>query len=849
VSDTAAEVKTVVVTDVVDGTKLLSSLGDGDLAGRHHRITAHVVLRGAIARFLAALTLLVAIAGVPATLRAQDTGRVTGQLSDSRGQGIGGVAVQLVELKRAEIADDEGRFVLHDVRAGTYTIVFTLGAHSVVEAGVRVQAGMTTTIDKKVDWALSFADTITVSGVSRRAERIVDAPAAATTLTREEIARQASNGQPPRLLAFTPGVELTQTSLNDFNFNARGFNSAFNRRVLTLVDGRDPSIPGLLGAQEWGAMLSPDDTERVEFVRGPGAALYGAGAFNGVLLVTSKAPRDSLGGRLRIIGGELGTQRYDVRHAADLGRGWYYKVLGGYQRSGNFTRSRVGTVEYAPGVLPQEAVAPPLDRYRSRFGNVRFDKYLVNDRVVTMEAGLSQFEGTTNVSDLGRVQQTNVSRPWFRVNVNAPHWNVMAATTKRSAPDQVVLSSGGSMFLDSYNTSVEVQGNRHFAGGRGRAVGGSSFGVQSADSSNPQGQATIFSGVKGERREAIYGQVDFDLAETLKGVLSLRWDKSSRYDPQWSPRAALVYTPRSGHTVRVTFNHAFKSPTLSELFVHVPVAPPVNLSALEQALAPALGGVGLGFQSIPVLGIGNEDLTVEEITSLEFGYNAVLGRRLFLTASVYKNRLQNFTTTLLPQLGTSFGRLNPRFGPYKPPARLSADSATLVTAMLQATVPTLFPIMSNDSDGSPIFVAISNRNYGKVDTQGLELGMYYAVASGWMWAVSYDAFGFTVDHDVPESPLIPNAPAHQFSTDLSYARARFDAAVRYRWVDTFPWATGIFIGPVKSFGVVDVNLNRKLTDTWGIGVDVSNLLNNEHYEVFGGDLLGRRALANLTCTW
>src|SRR3989304_8071715 len=119
-------------------------------------------------RFLAALTLFVAIAGVPATLQAQDTGRVTGQLSDSKGQGIAGVAVQLVELKMAEIADDEGRFVLHDVRAGTYTIVFTLGDPPVVEAGVQVQAGMTTTIDKKVDWALSFAETITVNGVSRR---------------------------------------------------------------------------------------------------------------------------------------------------------------------------------------------------------------------------------------------------------------------------------------------------------------------------------------------------------------------------------------------------------------------------------------------------------------------------------------------------------------------------------------------------------------------------------------------------------------------------------------------------------------------------------------------------------
>lgn len=796
-----------------------------------------------------ALGFVLTILGAPSALLAQDTGRVAGQLSNLRGQGIGGVTVELVELHMADIADANGRFVFPAVRAGTYTIVFTLGANSVTEAGVDVKAGTTAMIDKKVDWELSFAETVTVTGVSRRRERIVDAPAAATTLDRSEIERQASQGQLPRLLAFTPGVELTQVGLNDFNFNARGFNSAFNRRVLTLVDGRDPSIPGLLGALEWGAMLAPDDLERIEFVRGPGAALYGAGAFNGVLLITSRAPKDSLGRRLRVTAGELGSQRYELRYAADLGQGWFWKVLGGYQRSRDFTRSRVATVEYAPGVLPQEAVAPPLDRYQSWSGSVRFDKYFASDRVVTLETGMSSFEGTTNVSDLGRLHQTDVSRPWFRVEVTAPHWNVLASTSSRSAPNQVVLSSGGAIFLDSYNATVEVQGNTNFAGGRGRAVGGSSFGVQSADSRNRQGEHTIYPAVEGEHRLAGYGQIDFDLTKTLKGVFSLRWDESSRYSPQWSPRAALVYAARPGHTLRLTYNHAFKSPTLSELFVHVPVAPPVNLSALEQALAPALGGMTLGFNNIPLLGIGNADLTVEKITSVEFGYNAVLGNRLFLSASVYRNRLKNFTTTLLPQLGTSFGRLNPRFGPYRPPSTLSPSAANLVTTTLQAAIPALFPIMSNDADGSPIFVAISNRNYGSVDTQGLELGLYYAVAQGWMWTAGYDAFDFSVRQDVPDSPLIPNAPANQFSTGLSYAGKDLDAAIRYRWVGDFPWATGIFIGPVKSYGVVDANVNRKLTNTWSIGLDVANALNARHYEVFGGDVLGRRALVSLTYAW
>ena len=344
--------------------------------------------------------------------------------------------MQIVELQVADITNVDGRSVFSGIRPGSYTVIFTLGDNSLTRSDVRVEAGASTAVETSVDWRLAFAETVTVNAASRRQERIVDAPAAVTMLTRQDIERQASAGQVPRTLAFTPGVELTQVSLNDFNLNTRGFNSAFNRRILTIIDGRDPSIPGLTGAQEWGGPLSPlDDLESIEFVRGPGAALYGAGAFNGVMVMTSKAPRDSLGGKLRVSFGELHTQRYELRHAGSIGGGWYLKVLGGYERSRDFTQSRVSSVEYEPELLPREAIAPPLDRYQSGFGSLRVDKYFDGDRVMTVEGGASTFEGTTNVSDLGRVQQTDVARPWIRFNLNAPRWNVLAS--RRAVPPTI----------------------------------------------------------------------------------------------------------------------------------------------------------------------------------------------------------------------------------------------------------------------------------------------------------------------------------------------------------------------------------------------------------------------------
>ena len=139
---------------------------------------------------------------------------------------------------------------------------------------------------------------------------------------------------------------MTQSGLYDYNINTRGFNSSLNRRVATLIDGRDPSVP-FLGAQEWSAVSFPlDDLANLEMVRGPSAALYGANASSGVLNMTTKAPRDSQGGILRLSFGELNTTNVDLRWAGSLGNEWYVKALGGIR-----TMDRVPALMFVPMTL------------------------------------------------------------------------------------------------------------------------------------------------------------------------------------------------------------------------------------------------------------------------------------------------------------------------------------------------------------------------------------------------------------------------------------------------------------------------------------------------------------------
>jgi outer membrane receptor protein involved in Fe transport len=143
---------------------------------------------------------------------------------------------------------------------------------------------------------------------------------------------------------------------------------------------------------------------------------------------------------------------------------------------------------------------------------------------------------------------------------------------------------------------------------------------------------------------------------------------------------------------------------------------------------------------------------------------------------------------------------------------------------------------------------LSFSNFGSATTAGVELGASYLLPAGWMIQGSYTGFHSSVS-DVPENPLLPNTPAHQLSAGTAYARGPVSSTLRYRWVDSFQWLAGIYAGPVPKYGVLDVNGSYRLAAHITAGADVANLLDNEHYEAFGADLLGRRALLHVTYSW
>ncbi len=782
---------------------------------------------------------------------AQGSGGITGTVSRESGVGVGGVAVVVNETGAADLTDSNGNFAFSRVAAGTYSLTFTLGDNVATAEGVEVTAGAEARVDQTVDWDISFAETITVTSASRRTERVVDAPAAVTVVTEAEIERQASHGQLPKVLEFTPGAEVTQSGVYDYNFNTRGFNSSLTRRVATLIDGRDASVP-FLGAQEWAAISFPlDDLANVELVRGPSAALYGANASSGVLNMITKQPRSYQGGQIRLTFGELSTTNADARWAGGLGSEFYLKLNAGYRGHGDFTVSRNVSTEY-PG-LPMEAVPlNPEDDDEVSFYSIRLDKHFNDGGLLTFEGGDLSLEGPAFQTGIGRVQLVDVGRPWVRANYSRPHWNFLVFQTERSATRQIALNSGANIPLNTERLAFEIQTNWSFADDDARIVIGASASEEDIDSFDPaQGRQTLVFAPINNEKSALFAQFDWNISDKVKLVLAGRLDENDLHDSQFSPKGSLVYSVAKNHTLRFSYNEAFQVANYSEFFLQAPAAPPVNLQPFEAFCAPA--GVSCGFAPgpTPVLAVGNTALDLEEVQTAEVGYSGIVGGKAFLTVDYYNSKNENFITDLIPQLGTTLGRINPAFGLYQPPASLPEPLRSALLANLAAALGPTFFILSNNFDGAPILAAASYTNFGAVDTQGVDLGLNFYVDDQWTVNFSYSWFDFDIKDSRPglDRILLPNSPENKASAGVSFASARWNASLSGRWVDDFLWAVGPFQGPVPSYTTFDLNGNYDINKTVQIGLQVSNLLDDNHWESFGGDVLARRALGNIAFRW
>jgi len=471
--------------------------------------------------------------------------------------------------------------------------------------------------EEELEVDLFFAPAESVVSAARRVQPLERSPSAITVLTREDI--EASGARVlSEALRLVPSMDIYSVQPHWNVVGIRGATYMNSDTMLLLVDGRDVTVE-LLGVPIWSYQhFSMDDVERIEVIRGPGSALYGANAFAGVVNVITRAPGEGPTVSASVRGGEFGFMELAARGSRRFGP-VAVGVSGGLVGHDLFTGRDVKAVEQGRARITSkidlgEETSLLLDSgYYHISGPFRIDvgeSYLFAGAnlfamVLFEHAGLSvqavydhfDFDGD------------------FGLGLYYPDLGVDVADVPRTVADAdkagLVAQYDLEIFHNHLTCGAEYIFHHYYA---------NIF----WDSDKDVPDRTHY-----EHRGGLFVHDELDLSALLDDLAAaeisplfltagLRVDINSAAKEELSPRAAIVWIPLEGHSMRLGNAHAFLKPTFFESSLDVQLNDVNNLGIDHMDLA-------------------NPDLKNETIDSLELGYDAgfLEGRLVFRLSLAY----------------------------------------------------------------------------------------------------------------------------------------------------------------------------------------------------------------------
>ncbi len=243
------------------------------------RMTIAAVLFSVMGCFGFSLTCQLLYAATPNVLFVQQQLNLSGRVSDQSGtQGLAGVSVRVKGTQTGTTTDADGKFQLNNVPPNAVLVFSTIG-YQTVEENVNNREVIGVSMFEDV---ASLSEVVIVGYGTQKKETITGS---VTTVPTKELTKTPAVNLSNAIAGRTPGVIATQSSgepgADGATIRIRGTNTLGNSDPLIVVDG----IPAREGGLE---RINPADIESMSVLKDAAAAIYGARAANGVILITTK---------------------------------------------------------------------------------------------------------------------------------------------------------------------------------------------------------------------------------------------------------------------------------------------------------------------------------------------------------------------------------------------------------------------------------------------------------------------------------------------------------------------------------------------------------------------------------
>ena len=467
-----------------------------------------------------------------------------------------------------------------------------------------------------------------VTSVSRKKQRLMDSAAAIYVITSEDILRSGVTSI-PEALRMVPGMQVARLNGNTWSISTRGFNYIFANKLLVLIDGRTVYSP-LFSGVNWDVQDTlMEDIDRIEVIRGPGAALWGANAVNGVINVTTKKAADTQGSLVSLGAGNEEKAFGSYRHGGEFGETGSYRVyFKAFERDGMATGNgsdanddwkmkRVGfKTEWKPAADTDFTLLGDLYEGTTRPAL----KIFKNDEPFAGDKGMQMLENISRDQRGG-----NLIAHWKKTVSDTEDYSLRAVIDDYQNFDYRVTEKRQSFDMEFQHYFQPIE-NHDLVWGLGfRRTWYELSDMRYIIHRDENGQP------KNSRQDNLYSlfaQDDITLNHHWNLSFSARYEHNEFTGKEFQPNAKLTWKVNENRTLWASVSKAVKTPSVSETSVYTD-----NITFFEQNF----GIPNEEFRKVLAI-TDNRDLQSEKLTAFELGYREQFGPSFRLDVTGFYNQ-------------------------------------------------------------------------------------------------------------------------------------------------------------------------------------------------------------------
>ncbi len=653
---------------------------------------------------------------------------------------------------------------------------------------------------------LERIEDVVVVTASRTEQRLQEAPASMTVISAREL-ETAPVDDFGDVLRNVPGVNVTQISARDINVTSRAATNSLATSQLVLVDNRSIYLD-FFGFVIWEFLPSnPYEIKQVEVVRGPGSAVWGANAQTGVINVITKSPREMQGTSVSIGGGELGTAFANVAHATANDKVGF-KISAGYYEQDPYDRPTgliPGTMTPYPAFDNQGTSQPKLD--------LRWDVDVSDDSTVVFGLGHAATDGIihTGIGPFDIDSSSALSYAKVGWSKLAKRLGLFVNLLDGEGDNLLTIGPDGRPLVlgfDSTTVNLDYSDTK--------VAGGNNIFTFGATARTNEFDLTI--APMGDNRDeyGVFVQDEILIGDKVRWLIGARYDDIDPIGGVTSPRTSLMISPTPAHTLRFSFNRAFRAPSLINNFLDITIINLVNL--------PVAPGVFLPY-IFPSRAVGNPLLIEQELDAIEAGYVGTFGNTMMML-SLYRNETTNDIDFFTRDFYTG----------ANPPPNFPFPPFVLDIPPQFGGLAGVFP------------AAFSYRNIGETVNEGIEFSLNGNPSNTWSWFFNYSF------QEKPEVTGIPAnevgvPPENRVNLGLAYSGDRFFWNANANYQDEAFWTDVLdarFHGPTESFEQFNLGFGVYFNEGDGMfKIDAQNVADEDVQQHVFGDIIGRKVTGRL----